>query len=303
MGHRKKVTEVDYWKTINYYRWEFLRRSSDYQEFYKRIKKEYLSPLKKYEADLLKDGLNKNQVISGKLASYGPPHLVEQHRKLESAKSLLRDESKRFGLHWYFISKHYPKTLLDPKKSLKNKDHIVFADYQIFSPFYDDVKFQPEIRRIVECPEPRYFHTMQSSGYIFFAINTWGNKPSEEEIRIFSEIIRDHLTEEIDKGQIQFMGNPFLLASGESIKIEPSKEGAEKIAEHFREKIEALDYFRDAMKKTTKKTAGYALVAQTFSGSTPATNLSESAIRIRVNSAEMYLSEVANGRFFIPEMA
>lgn len=122
---KDKNSDREYWQTINKYRWEFLRRSEAYKNFYNRFNKEYLIPLK-----------------------HSPPQNVLEwsHADLSKIYKSFADEAhKSFGLSYVLIELHYPDKWLSPIRMLKSREHIIFADYQQYDSSYSSLQFLPHI--------------------------------------------------------------------------------------------------------------------------------------------------------------
>ncbi len=236
MEEKKRDPEFYYWQTINWYRWEFLRRSAEYKQFYKKAKKDLLAPLKHLLFEIKKRGLKWSAVRAG-IASKDIVDLKKELLKKYAAFD--KEAHEAFGLHWYLADKYYslldmrePANFLNPKKSLKHREHIIFADYQKYSAYYRDFRFLPAIMQITEYPTYRNFETMKNEGFVFIALNTWGEPLREEDWITCRGIVKKAL-----QGAIQQPGvtNPFLYGpSSDPIGIKTLKEQADKLGESFK---------------------------------------------------------------------
>lgn len=291
MGKEKGNKDArEYWLTVNFYRWEFLRRSKEYREFYKRVKKEYLIPLRKFEADLAKKGLTMNKIHAGKLSTYGPPDLVEQKRNLQNAHDVLGEEIyNKFGLSWRLMEKHYPKEMLNPNKRI-SKEAVVYADYQRYSPYYKNLVFQPHIKRITDMPSSDFerFRGLNPT-YEIFAIST-GGEPyiSDEALELIAGYIKE--TFEIYP-KSQFIKNPFLLDPCEPIRGKTLKLQAKKLSEHWDDLLKTWDLLEKAMMKERTQIMAMETIADKL-------NISYEAVRSRIRQARKLITEAAQARFY-----
>lgn len=292
---KKKGDEKDYCLTINFYRWEFLRRSKEYQKFYKRLKKEYLIPLKKFEADLKEQGLTMDKIHTGRLsAKYfnSPSDLVKQKRTLQNAHNVMSEEVyNKFGLSWFLMEKHYPKEMLNPNKKI-SKDAVIFTDYQRYSPCYEDFVFHPHIKRITDMPSSDFerFRALNPSHEIF-AISTWGeNDISDKAIEVIAEIIKETFKNHPKK---PFIKNPFLLDQCEPIRGRTLGLQAKKLSEHWADLLKTWDLFEKAMMKESTQGMAMNSVADKL-------NISFEAVRSRIRQSRKLISEANQGRFYTP---
>jgi hypothetical protein len=287
---RKPNDDRDYWLTINFYRWEFLRRSKEYNEFYEKVKQQYLKPLKKYGAELRKRGLSHRQISAGRLHNTGPSDLVEQLRFLQEQRTLLSEQAhQQFNLSWRLMEKHYPKTLLNPSKRIK-RGSVVFADYQQFSPYYNDLVFQPVIKSLTGLSASDFgMFKGLNPDYEIFAISTWGEPYiSDETMEAFTEIIRETFKTYPKKTVFK---NSFLLEPGKPIEIKELKLQAKKISEHWNEFIKTWDMFKEEKKKGSNQTSAKQNVADKL-------NISFEAVRSRIKKTNQLISEASRGRFY-----
>lgn len=293
---KKRQTDIPddrkYWITINFYRWEFLRRSKAYRDLYKRIKNEYLIPFKKFDVALEKAGLHIDRIHAGKLSEIGPPDLVEQKRNLQNAHDVLSEEVyNKFGLSWRLMGKHYPKEMLNPNKRI-SKDAVVFADYQRYSPYYKDFLFYPHIKRITDMPFSDFasFRGLNPTHEIF-AISTWGEPYiSDEAMELIAGYIKE--TFEIYPKE-PFMKNPFLLEPCERIKGTTLKLKAKKLSEHWDVLLKTWDLFVEAIRKERTQNIAMGIIAAEL-------NISFEAARSRIRNARKLISEAAQRRFYTP---
>ena len=289
---KEKVKKFDcgYWLTINFYRWEFLRRSKEYRDFYKRIKNDYLIPLKKFDAALKKAGLNINRIHASKLMPVGPSDLVEQKRNLQTANKALREEVyNKFGLSWCLMEKHYPREMLNPNKTI-SRDAIVFADYQQYSSCYNSLVFQPHIKRITNMPAGDFEnYRVLNPTYEIFAVSTWGEPHvSDEAMKVIAEYIKE--TFELYPSKQSVM-NPFLLAPCKPIRGETLKLQEQKLAAHWDELLKTWDLIEKAKKATrTKNDAMFIAAEQLY--------ISHEAVRSRLRQVSKLITEAAQARFY-----
>jgi hypothetical protein len=293
----EKDPPLYYWQMINWYRWEFLRRSTEYKQFYKRVKTELLTPLKQLLSEIKKRGLKWNAVRAG----IGPKDIVDLKKELLKKYAAFDKEAQEsFGLNWYLADKYYslsdmrePANFLNPKKSLKRRDDIIFSDYQKYSAYYPDFRFQPALVQITEYPTARNFETMKNQGFIFIALNTWGNPLTEKDWITYREKVESALQFSTRAPEAT---NPFLLDPSKPIEIPTLGLQAQELEKHFQESLEGVDLFDRLMKKDTKKTTVRSDIASRL-------GLSEGAVRKRIKNGEKYISEAAHGRFYQPKTA
>jgi len=262
---KRTITKYDreYWLTINFYRWEFLRRSKAYRDFYQEVKDDYLNPSKKFRSDLT-----------------------------DKYSSLSEIAHENFGLSWPLMVIHYPKKMLNPNKKIQ-KDHIVFADYQQYSPFYKDLHFVPHIKRITDL-SPSDFKEFRSSNrtHEIFAISTWGAKTiSDEEMEVIAGFIRETFAEKQKPLKIK---NPFLLAPGEEIRGATLKLKTKTLAGHLEELLKTWDLFQEKMK--SERTVENAM----FAVADELDIKSDETVRSRIRNARKYIKEASQGRFITP---
>jgi hypothetical protein len=285
-----KTTDRDYWLTINFYRWEFLRRSKEYRDFYKQIKTDYLIPFKKFEAALKKAGLNINRILASKLMPVGLADLVEQKLNLQDVHNTLSEEAyNKFGLSWLLMGKHYPKEMLNPNKKI-SRAAVVFADYQRYSPYYKDLVFQPHIKRITGMPSGDFerFRGLNPT-YEVFAISTWGEPYiSDEAMESMSEFIKETFKVYPQK---KFVKNPFLLEPCKPIRGDTLQLQEKRLSEHWDTLLKTWDLIEMARKMDRTQINAMLTAAKKL-------NISFEAVRSRVRQARKLITEAAQARFY-----
>lgn len=269
MRMKKEKQDQNYWLTVNCYRWEFLRRSQKYKEFYKRFKQDYLLPLKATQSSAWRFKLS---------------HVYDSYK----------DEAhKKFGLSFILIEIHYPNEWLSPRKKLQSADHIIFADYQEYSPYYETLNFNPHIKRITNETSLDNFRAHNPTHEIF-AISTWGKKDIPENVlQVLAQFIKDTFKQNTGAHVLK---NPFSYSQGAQMEIKPLRLQASKLSIHLDDRLKVFDTFSRIQKSYGK--GGYdAALLETANK----LNMSIGAIKTKLTETNKYISEVSNGRFYLPQ--